>query len=393
MRFAAQHVRVLADGRTTDPAAVEGKVTDALPAAIRSDTGGYTMAPGETIPPDFGHIDPGSPIPTGPLPSAEIFKEMEHAHFAIKKKARALGGAPGRPKGNLGAIGLIRLPDGGFIREFTHGRMFFNRSVAEEAFWVHRADPKYAQLGGPAGRLGWPVSDDIPDHPQEPTNVVTRFQNGAIYWWPDIGAIEQLPVAVTFVGLFCFRTTSGAGSDEPYVTVGALSATGEHSSTQTQVFEDVDSGEAHEDALEVYRGTPFGLNLSVILSEHDEGDPHKYKDEMANVVNEAGGRVAEAIGSVPGIGPMLMVFAKFGLALASPTIGEKLSELLGTDDDFIGSTELFFPAKELMRLAISDDRDIDNVGIVASFASDVLRGDDGIYKLYFSVTQVTPKTG
>jgi hypothetical protein len=350
------------------------------------------MAPGETIPPDFGHIDPGSPIPTGPLPSAEIFKEMERAHFAIKKKARALGGAPGRPKGNLGAIGLIRLGDGGFIREFTHGRIFFNRSVADEAFWVHRTDQKYAQLAGPAGRLGWPVSDDIPDHPQEPTNVVTRFQTGAIYWWPDIGAIEQLPVVVTFVGLFCFRTTSGPGSDEPYVTVGAVSVTGETATTPSQIFEDVDSGEAHLDSLEVYRGKPFGLKLGLTLAEHDEGDREKYKDEMENLVQHLGDKVAEGVAVIPAVGPALSVFASVSLALAGPTIGKKLSELLGTDDDFIGSTELFFPAKELMRLAISDDRDIDNVGIVASFASDVLRGDDGIYKLYFSVTQETPKT-
>lgn len=155
--------------------------------------------------------------------------------------------------------------------------------------------------------------------------------------------------------------------------------------TQSQIFDGVDSGEARPDFLEVYRGDPFGLNLSVALTEHDEGDPHKYKDEMENLVQDVGQRVAEGLADLPPFGPVLSVFTSLALALAGPTIGEKLSELLGTDDDFIGTAELFFPAKELMRLAITGDRDIDHNGIVASFASDVIRGDDGIYKLYFSV--------
>lgn len=43
-----------------------------------------------------------------------------------------------------------------------------------------------------------------------------------------------------------------------------------------------------------------------------------------------------------------------------------------------------------MRLATADDRDIDNVDIVAS---DIFRGDDGLYKLYFSIAQGPPESG
>jgi len=277
------------------------------------------------------------------------------------------------------------------VREFLCSSIYYNRHVTDEAFFVGHAEQKYRQLGGPGGHLGWPISDDQPDR-AEPSGAVgvTRFQNGAIYWWPDIGAIEMLPVVLRFVGLHCFRTTSGPGSDEPYATFGPVSVNGERSDPppQSRIFEDVDSSESHGDSLELYRGLPFGLTLVMTLAEHDEGDPHKYKDEVENLVDKAGDAIAEALTAVPAVGTLLSVAASVGFALAGPTIAKKLSELLGTDDDFIATHEVQLTGKELMRMARDEDTDFDRVGIPASFASPMLSGDGGTYKLYFLV--VTP---
>ena len=71
---------------------------------------------------------------------------------------------------------------------------------------------------------------------------VSRFDNGAIYWWVDVGAIELNDVVVHYTGLGCFDTTTGPGSDEPYVVLGALAPGGIQ--IRTQIYEDVDGGEA-----------------------------------------------------------------------------------------------------------------------------------------------------
>ena len=333
-------------------------------------------------------VDPGSLIPTGPSGSATAIRELERATRAIDAKRARLGDVTGPPLIPDGISAVKSIP-GGFVREFFSGSIYFNRSVADEAFFVGHPDQKYRQLGGPAGHLGWPVSDDQQD-PAEPRGVgVTRFQHGALYWWPDIGSIEMRPVVLRFVGLHCFGTTSGPGADEPYATFGVVSVNGDRTGDppQTQIFEDVDRGESHEQSLDLFQGLPFGWSLSLTLSEHDEGDPHKYKDEIGNLVDKIGDRIAELLAEIPvaAVGAILSTAASIGFAIAGPTIAEKLSELLGTDDDFISSQVIQLTGKDLMRMARDDDTDIDGVGIAASFATPLLSGDGGSYKLYFSV--------
>ena len=51
---------------------------------------------------------------------------------------------------------------------------------------------RYAELGGAAGWLGGPVTDE---QDFSEGGRVSMFQHGAIYWWPDTGAIELRQVA------------------------------------------------------------------------------------------------------------------------------------------------------------------------------------------------------
>lgn len=336
-------------------------------------------------------VDPDSLIPTGPSGASTAIRELGRATRAIDAKRARLGDVTGPPLVPDGAAPVRNMHPGGFVREFFRGSIYFNKTVRDEAFFVGHANQKYRQLGGPAGHLGWPISDDLQD-PAEPRGVgVTRFLNGALYWWPDIGTIEMVPIVVRFVGLHCFGTTSGPGADEPYATFGAVSVNGERTpdpAPQTQIFEDVDRGESHVESLDIIQVLPFGMKLALTLSEHDAGDPHKYKDEIGNLVDKVGDRIAELLTAVPAVGTVLSVAASIGFALAGPTIAEKLSELLGTDDDFIGTHEFKLTGKDLMRMARDDDTDFDGVGIAASFATPLLTGDGGSYKLYFSVSVV-----
>jgi hypothetical protein len=75
---------------------------------------------------------------------------------------------------------------------------------------------------------------------------VNVFQGGAIYWWPDTGAIELNDVVVHYTGLICFGETDNdqlSNSDEPYVVLGMTSPTGSWAA-RSQVYEYVDAGES-----------------------------------------------------------------------------------------------------------------------------------------------------
>ncbi|MEJ7595482.1 MAG: hypothetical protein WKF77_28535 [Planctomycetaceae bacterium] len=135
---------------------------------------------------------------------------------------------------------------------------------------------KWESLGFERSFLGYPKTDEI-DFPEG--GRVSAFERGTIYWWPDTGAIELNDVVVHYTGLVCFSETDSdqlSDSDEPYVVLGVVAPTGS-SATRSKIYEDVDGGESRPDLLEVYRGKPGGLAFSVLLMEHDEDDPDKYK--------------------------------------------------------------------------------------------------------------------
>lgn len=169
----------------------------------------------------------------------------------------------------------------------------------------------------------------------DPGAGVTTFQNGAIYWWPDLDPVEMRPVVLRYVGFHCFGETDDfSGADEPYFTFGVVpmrTDQGPPDPPQTRIYTDVDGSESRNDNIELYRGLPLGVVLLITFSEHDEGDPEKYKDEVQAVVDRVVDRVAEALTAIPAIGMPLGAIGAIGLALASPSISEQCQTALGKD--------------------------------------------------------------
>ena len=139
-----------------------------------------------------------------------------YAERQIKSKWNSLRGVPGAPK-KAGNDGLVEIGEG-FYREYLNGRIYYLLELG--AFWVYGAiGDRYTQLGGPSSWLGHPISDEEVFF----DGRGSKFQNGAIYWWPDTGAIELGDIVVRYAGLACFGETDEASdSDEPYVIFGVV---------------------------------------------------------------------------------------------------------------------------------------------------------------------------
>ncbi len=334
-----------------------------------------------------GSISPDDSFSPGPSPSAEIFKRMARAQRAIDRKAFDLSGAAGEKlRPDIVDLG------GGFTQTFQFGTIYYNEDVAEEAFFINKvANKRYRALGGPRRSfLGWPVSSDIFDE-IELESGVTRFQHGAIYWWPDIGAIEMRPVTIRYVGLHCFgETDEVSGSDEPYAIFGVVPVAGPPPEpSMTQIYEEVDGGEVRFDNKEIWRGLPFGGSILISMMEHDHGDREAFKDEVEKAVDKTGEKVAEGLATIPipVVGTLLSIAASVTLIIAGDDIAKEISHLFGTEDDFIAISTIVLSPKEMMRLSRVAPTDMD--GIFANLASPILTDGDASYKVYFTI-EVAP---
>ena len=97
------------------------------------------------------------------------------------EKWNALGGAPGN------ATDVAQTITGGKYQDFSNGRLVWNQST-DTVYWVHGAIlTKYDQLGGMAGSLGLPISDE-----KNVSGVTgareSEFTGGRIYWGPGVGS-------------------------------------------------------------------------------------------------------------------------------------------------------------------------------------------------------------
>ena len=120
---------------------------------------------------------------------------------------------------------------------------------------------RYNDLGGDQSWLGLPITDEL----DFDGGKVQIFQNGAIYWWPDIGARDVSDVMVHYTGVHCFGETDvdqGSSDDEPYATIGIMGPDGIKGTFRSQIYEDTDAGEGRFQVMELYRGKPRGLVIS-----------------------------------------------------------------------------------------------------------------------------------
>jgi hypothetical protein len=328
-----------------------------------------------------------------PVPQTEAVR-IQLAEQDMLDKWKSLGGAPGEQK-TIGTAGLIRAGQG-FYREYTNGRIYSRHGSA--AFYVYGAiGNRYIELNGTDSWLGWPTSDE---QPFAEGGRATMFQNGAIYWWPDTGAIDLKDIAVRYTGLVCFGETDSeqdlgglapGASDEPYVFFGVVAAE-ISSSPATPIYEDVDAGESRADNIEMYRGLPVGMAVSAVLMEHDTGNPDTYREGIRKGVEEGAKRVAQVVAYVPYVGPFIAPIAEEVLKEIGPEIVEALNDVLDTKDDHIGTVTFQVTAKEMVTMARRPL--ITERGIQHHKSSPLITGADdspgagASYKVYVAVQAV-----
>jgi hypothetical protein len=237
-------------------------------------------------------------------------------------------------------------------------------------------------------KIGFPTSDE---QPFPDSGRVNTFQHGGIYWWPDTGAIPIIGrVSVDFIGLKCFEKQEGGlkGSDEIYGSFG-LVWPGGHRTVDWGFgdrYSDVDEDDYIHDRIPLYTGDPLGLDLSSLLMEHDEGDPAKYQGAVKTAVGAAATGLTAAVGALAG--PGAAVAAGGLLAGLSPAIVSAVNDLLGTDDDRIGSVAQTLTAKQLVLDAVRPMTVDTAEGTTFKERTVRLTGAGANYKLYFDVRVV-----
>jgi hypothetical protein len=353
------------------------------------------------------------------------------ADKAIKQKVIALGGAPGK------ALGNVELGAGnGFRQKFENGEIFLLPPNAP--CWVHGAIlAEYEALGAEGGFLGYPTTDERPtpdgagrynhfqngsiywsytsgahevhgairdkwaslgweqgwlgfpvagERPFTEGGRISRFQNGAIYWWPDIGAFDLGMVTLRYRGLYCFGETDELSSaDEPYVVLGTTPVPGAGNSPpvsiRSPIYDDVDSGDERPDDIQIYFGNPYGLAVGVALIEHDEGDPDAYVGLIKAGVDLAGKGVSAACGAL--FGPEAAPTCESIWKEVAPKIVSTVNDIIGSDDDLIGKTTVQITAKQMVQMA---RRPWERFwGIRYHLETELLSDGDASYKVYFSV--------
>lgn len=309
---------------------------------------------------------------------------LHEIHGAIRDKWATLGWERS-PLGYPVTDEMVT-PDGtGRYNHFQHGSIYWTPQTG--AWEVHGAiREKWAELGWERSWLGYPISDET-NFPED--GKVSVFEHGSIYWWPDTGAIELHDVAVHYTGIVCFGETDNdqlSSADEPYVVMGVINPTGT-STFRTQIYEGVDAGESRPDLIELYRGKPGGLTISVLFMEHDDGDPDKYKAAMQTAVGTAFTGITALIAIIPVVGPVIAGVIGPILSAVAPTVGAELNRLLDTEDDVIGETTLALTAKQMIVLAARTANSHEK-GVGFKVSTPLLSNFGASYKAYFGVVPV-----
>jgi hypothetical protein len=242
---------------------------------------------------------------------------------------------------------------------------------------------RWVSLGAERSYLGLPVGEEV-GFPEGGRAV--EFQNGGIYWWPDVGAIDLRDVIVHYTGLYCGRETvwdQGSGSDEPYVIISVTTPKAAATFT-TQTYSSVDSGGARPDVLEIYRGRPYGINILSVVMESDFGDKNKYKQEVEKVVAGVHAAGTAALGLIPVVGPIVALVAGPALGSLMPAISDSANNLFNWGDDRINGSTTTLSARQMVLLAARTNNTVhENIGFKAQSAP--LIGQGARYHVYYGL--------
>jgi len=225
---------------------------------------------------------------------------------------------------------------------------------------------------------------------------VSSFQNGEIYWWPDVGARALNDVVVQYTGLECFAETDVdgfSGGDEPYATFGILGPDNVKSVVQTRVYNDVNARSGLADIIELYRGKPRGLVISSILQEHsgDDDQLEVSRGATQEAVDKAGPLIEKAASAVPYVGPVLGPLSGLAWDIFKKDIVDALNSFvehtLGFADRPLGADMVTLTPQQMVLLARRPQGDdLTDVGQVPwRFATQLLERFGASYRLYFSI--------
>jgi hypothetical protein len=307
---------------------------------------------------------------------------------AIYDKWRALGGLQfGTPCSDA----LVASDGKGRYNDFIGGGASIYWSAETGANMVYGAiRQRWVDLGAERSYLGYPTSDQVPFADE---GVANDFQGGGIYHWADTGPIDLKDVVVHYTGMHCFGETDwdnadvfnpfAPTADEPYI-IFALSTPKQAWGSRSRIETDVDSGESRPDLFELYRGRPYGLNIGIVLMEHDTGNPDLYKDRIVGALLTAHGAGTVALGLIPIVGPAVAAIAGPLLGSLMPELGGAINDALDTGDDAIGTTTITLSARDMVLLAAKTQNS--KAGPIGfKVESPLISGDGASYKVYFGV--------
>lgn len=272
----------------------------------------------------------------------------------------------------------------GRYNHFERGSIYWTYTTG--AHEIHGAiRDKWASIGWEKSWLGFPISDEK-DFTEG--GRFSQFQNGVVYWWPDIGAIEIGNVSLQYKGLYCFGETDwdrGTDSDEPYAIFGVVPAPPyQPSEVITQIYGDVDSGDSRPDSVELYRGLPNGTLVTTKLLESDDGDPNKYRQQVTDLVTKLGTAVGGACGAL--FGPESAQICEKTWNDNSKEIIDAVNSFIGSGDDELGNQVRHFTAKEMVTLASTPRKNF--WGIEYHIESELFDREGASYKVYFAIERV-----
>lgn len=239
---------------------------------------------------------------------------------------------------------------------------------------------RYNELGGSGSWLGEPTSSE---RPFAEGGRVSLFQNGSIYWWPDTGAIDVHNIGIRYRGLYCFSTTDGPGSDEPYVLIATTPAPpGQGTNATIGIYDEVDGGDSRPEDILLYEGLPYGALLQCGLWEHDAGD----RDAVLGMFNAAA-EIAANKGKEAckgHLGPDVAELCEVAWEdYLKDEVGGILAGILGVADDKITAWGWNITPKQMVMAMRTPTRDF--WGITYRLESHLLSGDGADYKVYLDI--------
>ena len=293
---------------------------------------------------------------------------------AIAARYAALGG----PAGFLGLplTDEVVTADGhGRYTAFDGGDVYWRADLG--AWDVYGAIRQHwLEMGGVKGKAGYPVGGEEAAPAGSGALRQSRFERGVVYWGPHGCLFAPARMQFWLTGLYCHdESNEWSDQDEPYVSVGVVAPGGKGGSVTTPVF-DVDAGSRiHHEQL-VYEGPTRELVLGAVVMENDEGDPHAFGKVFAGAIQTAVTAGATAVAGGAGTA------VASALGPVYTALGNALSAAIGAGDDKVGSVTRQLPLPEVVGYLTKGETGTPPRDFSIRVGNDP---DEGSYQLFFRI--------